>query len=1086
MDAERLKQIEEIYHAALSLSPSDREAFVRESCGTDEILRREVESLLAFEDEGFLDAPPGLVVAEMLAEQSFQPDLAGAELGHYKIREPLGRGGMGEVFLAEDTRLGRRVAIKMLPENLSENSERMNRFIQEAKATSSLNHPNIITIHEIGEIGKTRFIVTELVEGETLRELINSPRHDLREILDLAIQTGSALSAAHSAGIIHRDIKPENVMLRRDGFVKVLDFGLAKLVDTSSISEEDRTLVYSNPGVIRGTAAYMSPEQARGLKVDNRTDIWSFGVLLYELLTKRLPFPGETTTDQIVSIIQKEPPALTKISFDIPGDIEFIVGKMLRKNLEERYQSLTSVLADLRRVKQRLEFEEVERSFSPENSEAADITQPAQENVLKPSFSAAASTTSENLPPNNLSAKITRLVGREKEMTEIHDLLRRPELSLVTITGIGGTGKTRLAQAVAQDMLNDYPDGVYFIDLSAINRTELVLPIIAQTLGVREENNRSLKEILREYLLKKRMLIVLDNFEQITDAALDIGEILKLTTDLKILVTSRVRLQLHSEHEFTLQPLGIPVGQDLNLKDFREFPAIELFVRRAQSAKSNFQLTEDNAPTIAEICRRLDGLPLAIELAAVRIKLLTPQAILNRLSSSLKLLTGGARDLPERQRNMRAAISWSYDLLEPEEKKLLNRLAVFAGGFTLDAAEAVANAEADTGSDLLNAVASLVDKSLLSQREQSDGEPRLRMLVVVKEFALEMLQDSGEAERIKRLHAEFYANLSAAIEPELSGADVPQWMEVLEREHDNLRTALDWSLENEPEQALRITGAIIRFWTRRGHLAEAGRWIKQAIERNGTEADPSLLARAYYSIGFLSRMQGDFAAAEVLTMESLRLSREVGEAKAISNALGSLGSTKLQLGDLPAAKTFTEESLMLAREINYKFQISINVNRLGEIARQQEDYESARRYYEEAYTTVKQDSVRTTLPFFTANLSSVACLLNDFEAARMYALESLDLSEELGDKENIGSALDRFAALAVNTGEMEKAALLWGAAHSIHKTLGFKANEVDRKFNDTHIEKARAALGAPAFDAAFNDGQLMHLKKAAALAREKA
>jgi predicted ATPase len=518
------------------------------------------------------------------------------------------------------------------------------------------------------------------------------------------------------------------------------------------------------------------------------------------------------------------------------------------------------------------------------------------------------------------------------------------------------------------------------------------------------------------------------------------------------------------------------------LSELQENPAVALFVERAQAVKPAFALTEDNAQAIAEICRRLDSLPLAIELAAVRVKLLAPQAILTRLSNSLKLLTGGARDLPERQQTMRGAIQWSYDLLEAEEKLLLNRLAVFAGGMTLDTAEAVANAKADLSVDLLDGISSLVDKSLLSQREMADGEPRFRMLEVVREFALEALAASGASGEIKRLHAEFYAQMAEAAEPELLAGKEAQWFETLEQEHDNLRFALEWSLGREPETALRIVGAIYIFWSRRGYLSEGGKWMRAALERNGEEADATLRAKAYSGIGNLSRMQGDLEAAELFFQESLRLAREIDDKYLISRSLGGLGIVRFQQGDLIQAKALTEEALAIARELNDGIQISNKLNSLGEIARLQEDYETARKFYEEALTIAKKESAKTAISISTLNLASVACFQGDYNAALSYALEGLKISEELGDKILTGNALEIFAALAAAAGEMEKAARLFGAAQAIYDAIGYKSEKADQIFFDRYTEEARAAMDDEALEAAFGEGKAMRLKKAIALA----
>ena len=1089
MTPEQWEKINEIYHAALELEPANRKVFLDEQCGQDEALRSEIESLLlAGEQAGSFIAEHVIKDVALLLES--ETSLIGKLFGSYKIIHKIGTGGMGEVYLAQDGRLNRPVAIKTLPRYLSNHPDYLGRFENEAQTISALNHPNILTIYEVGEAEGIRFIATEYVAGETLRKRLLRKELRLNETLEIAVQIASALSAAHEKGIVHRDIKPENVMIREDGYVKVLDFGLAKLIEPKLIGAEDKTLLQSSPGVIKGTIAYMSPEQAHGLEMDNRTDIWSFGVLLYELLAQRTPFSGDTATELIISIIQKEPPALQLVAPDLPDELYFIVGKMLRKKADERYQNIKDALFELRRLKQRLDYEEVERKLSPEDSKIRLERMKKDTEVLT---SASIETgesdsinTSENKPPNNLSAELSTLIGRENELEEIENLLRQPEVRLLTITGIGGTGKTRLARAIARRSLSEFTDGVYFISLSAIENPELVVPVIAQTLGIREEAGKSLKEQLCENLRERRLLLVLDNFEQITEAATQIGELLSGSANLKILVTSLARLQLRFEHEFTLQPLKIPVVENLSPKELSKFPAIELFVERAKAVKSGFALTEENARAIAEICRRLDGLPLAIELAAVRVKLLSTQAILTRLSNSLKLLTGGARDLPERQQTMRAAIAWSFDLLEEEERKLMNRLAVFAGGFTLEGAGAIATEDEDLSVELLDALASLVDKSLLSQREQADGEPRFRMLEVVREFALEELEASGEANEIKRRHAEFYAQLSEIAEPELRSANVAQWLEILEQEHDNLRLAMEWGLENEPELALRIVGAIRSFLVRRGYLSEGRKWMRAALEKNGENADPKLQVKAYFGLGTLSRFLGDFEAAVLSDEESLRLAREIGDKYWISISLGDLGLVKFMQGDLALGKDLMHESLKIARELNDRRIISIRLTSLGEIAREQKDYQSAREFYEEALAIAREESSNYLIAVYTFNLASVACLLGDYKFALENALESLKVSEELEDKISIADALNIFAALAVVAGKIQKAAQLWGAAQSIHDATGFKLEKVDQEFNERYFSQARAAIGDEIFESAFKEGQLMRLKKAIALAQESA
>jgi predicted ATPase/serine/threonine protein kinase len=756
----------------------------------------------------------------LLSTKSCRPALnmsldAGIRLGHYQIISPLGAGGMGEVYLAEDEKLGRLVALKILPAFVL-SKERLHRFKQEARAASSLNHPNIITIYEIDEDDGTHFLVTEFIEGVTLRTLMHARQIDLSETVNIALQITSALSSAHASGIIHRDIKPENVMIRADHLVKVLDFGLAKLTEAYLTDTSDPTLIKTNLGIVKGTIAYMSPEQARGLEVDERTDVWSLGCLLYEMLARRRAFAGDSATDMLISIIQDEPQPLQTYMPEVPAELTRVIARMMRKRREERYQSITEVRADLRRFSQISNFGE----------------EPIGASMLEASRNETATVLSQNPSPNNLPDELTPFVGRLEEMQAIEEMLRRADVRLVTLTGCCGTGKTRLAQMLARRMLREFSDGVFFVDLGLLADVELVASAIAQPLGVHESGGVPVTERLKEFLKEKLLLIVLDNFEQLMGAASLVKELLSAAPALKMLVTSRVPLHLGAEHEFSVPPLKLPSTEQLPSTDgLMQCESVALFVSRAQAAKPSFTLTERNAPAVAEICMRLDGLPLAIELAAPRVKLLSPQSILKRLQNRLKLLTGGARDLPARQRTMRAAISWSYELLEEDERKLLNRLSVFAGGCTLDAAEKVCAANRDLQIDMLDRIAALVDKSLLIQQEQGDGETRFRMLEVVRAYALEELEATGEAEMMRKLHAGYYLALAEEAERALLG-ERAAWLNRLEAEHDNLLAALYWSTRHDTETALRLTASLQEFWLIRGHLTEGRKWSETVLERS--------------------------------------------------------------------------------------------------------------------------------------------------------------------------------------------------------------------------------------------------------------
>ena len=848
-----------------------------------------------------------------------------------------------------------------------------------------------------------------------------------------------------------------------------------------------------------GTVNYMSPEQAQGKQVNHRTDLWSLGVCLYEMLSGRLPFSGKTINHTLVAIMETKPLPLSQINRFVPVELEHIITKLLAKEPKHRYQTANNLLADLRELQKRIETEP--HQAETKLFKATKIKQFSEEKTIEKSVREI---TSDIAAPNNLSGQFSPLIGREKEISEITNLLKGDSIRLLTLTGIGGTGKTRLAYKIAAEMLSEFVDGVFFIALAAVRNAEFVASEIAQPLGVKESGGKSLLETLKDFLREKQILLVIDNFEQILSAAPVLNELLANAPRVQMLVTSRALLHLRVEREFIVPPLDVPSDiPELSADDLLQYESVKLFTERAQAVKSNLAATKKNLQIIAEICSRLDGLPLAIELAAARVKILSPSAILARLENSLKLLTGGSQDLPAHQQTMRGAIEWSFDLLEADEKILFRRLAVFTGGFTIEAAESVVlrplsvvdeeNTENNKQRtmdnerrtiDVLDGITSLVDKSLLVQKEQADGESRFRLLEVVREYALEILESGGESDLMKKNHAAFFLALAKEAEPHFFDEQGTNWLNRLEEEHDNLRAALAWSASSDAETAINLAAAIRTFWILHNHLTEGRKWLETALERSD-DAPSALRFKLLHGLGQAAMYQGDTETARKMYEESLAVSKAAGDKRQIALSNRGLGALAKQQGDFTTARKFIEEGLKISRELNDKFGIAVSLNNLGDLARMEGDYAAARPLFEESLAISRQLGNKEGICGIYNNLAAITFGEDDFAAAHLHYAEALAMAQELGDKITVSYSLDGFAALAVKSGDTKRAAQIAGAAEHLRESLGFDTEPAERRFRDAYLVELQTVLDKENFAVFYEQGRTLSLKKAVALALQK-
>lgn len=998
----------------------------------------------------------------------------GQTFSRYKILSSLGVGGMGEVYLAEDTLLRRKAALKFLADDLRGDNDHLERFLREARAASSLNHPNICTIYEINNSDSAPFIAMEYIEGETVADMVRRRRRTVRQTLDIAIQVVEAMADAHANGIIHRDLKPANIIINPRGHVKILDFGLAKRLEAEG---ENSGQFLTQAGVILGTASYMSPEQARGLEVDPRTDIWSIGVCIYEMLTRMQPFTGETSSDTLAAVLTRDPKPPSHFYREIPAELDSIVMKAIRRPLDERYRSADVLASDLRSLRDRL-------TAGGQFSSAAETEREADDETL--AFDSA--TTEFALPkltddaarPNNLSQSFHPIIGREREIDEIIEMLRGDDVRLVTLTGIGGTGKTSLAQTVARNALPHFANGVFFIELASVSRPELVVATIAQPLGVKDEGGKPIIEQLKEKIGDGEMLLVLDNFEQVVEAAPQIAELLESCSGLKILVTSRLLLRLRHENEFVVQPLTAPEeAPGVSFEEISDNPSVRLFTERAKSAKPSFRLTDENARDVAAICARLEGLPLAIELAAARIRILSPAEILAKLANRLTLLTGGPRDLPERQQTMSAAVEWSYDLLTDDEKALFRRLAVFAGGFRLAAAQFIATGrEADSLSNkALNTVTSLVDHSLLLQKDLPNGESRFRILEVVRDFALAKLSEAGEDAPVRKEHTAYYVLLAEEAEPFIQAAQSAEWLDRLEEEHDNIRAAMAWALENDTPLAFRLAAAVRNFWILHSHLSEGYSWLKAALEAD-EEPPISLRFKLMNGLGLAARFRGDYETARHAYEKGYAAGIEAGDKKGTAIAGRGLGLVAMQQGDFEASRIYFESGLAISRELDDKFGIAITLSFLGDVCRTENEYAAAQPLYQESVELFREIDNKSALCDALNNLGAAYAAVGDTEKSEPAFREALETARTLGNKITISHSIDGFAALAASRGSDEHAVMLAGAAESVRESIGYKIEPAERAFRERYLDPVRSRFPKDKFDESTAVGKAMTIDAA--------
>ncbi len=963
----------------------------------------------------------------------------------YRVDSLIAQGMMGPLYRGFDEELQRPVAIKVFkPELLGEHPTLLERFLRESEALRQLDHPNIVDWLNVVEQDGTYYLIMEFVEGGSLHDLLQEqPQLPVERVLEIGLDLADALTRAHRLGIVHRDLKPQNVLLSKDGTPRLSDFGVAHYLQRTTLSQ---------PGGFAGTLAYIGPEAFQGQEADEQTDIWSFGVMLYEMLAGRLPFESDHIDGLIYAILNEPPLPLDHLRPDLPPDLVHLIELMLVKERGARIPSIRLVGAALEAIKK---------------GKPAELF-----TVPEPGFR------------RSLPDWPTPFIGRERELVEVCGLLKEPGCRLVTLTGPGGVGKTRLALQVARSLQGHYQSRIYFVDLVPILNPDLVAGRIARTLGKKEGPSQSLVDTIKDSLHDQHCLLLLDNFEQVSAAAPLISQLVAALPSLNVLVTSREILNLYGEQEYPVAPLPVP---DLTepRAGLSENESIALFVRRAQLSNPNFRLTEENARDVAEICIQLDGLPLAIELAAARTKTFTPKYLLSLLDSSLEELAAGSRDLAARHQTLRATIDWSYDLLQAEEKKLFSRMSVFHGGCSLDALRAVCQPGLDM--NIFNGVESLLNKSLLQRTDGPDKTPRFFFLKTIHQYAYEQFVEGGEANSIQQQHTAYFAELVELAEPELRGPDQEEWSARLRMEHDNLRAALTWAIDGgDYESGLRLVGALSEFWYYEGPISEGEMWMRRALALLESEQiPPRIRVKVLNGAGMLAFVTGDHLNGKRWNQQALAIARQEEDKASWAWALFWLSAhATVQADSYREGITYIEKALNLFRETGDQAGLAWGYNQLGELNRLVSDLERAKEAYESSLIICRQSRNKRREAIALLNLSYVDQRQGNYQRAQTNCLDGMAILDELKLEYHSAIALSMLAGPLAAQGLAEQAATILGASEGIFQRMAVTLQPADRVEIDNYTAKIREMLEPEAFDKAWQKGRSLSTTQALAYAFE--
>jgi predicted ATPase len=967
--------------------------------------------------------------------------------------EEIGRGGFGIVFRCRQAALGREVAVKVLTAELDQNRER---FLREQRAMGVLTgHPNIVGVLHVGETesGYPYLVMQYHRPGSLDARIHKLGALPPDEVLRLGVRLAGALETAHRAGILHRDVKPANILYTDFGEPALSDFGIAHITGGFKTAT----------GVFTGSPAFTAPEILSGDPPSQASDVYGLGATLFAALTGHAAFErrsGEQVIAQFLRIASESAPDLRERG--VPDDVAAIVDMAMARDPDDR-PSVVELCAEIQRVQAVHGFPVDEMALRSESQADRPTRQATRAGV-----------TGRTL--GNIPLELTSFVGRRSELSEVKKALSAARL--VTLTGIGGVGKTRLALRIAGEVRTDFRDGVWFVELGELRDESMLVDVVTATLGVRDQSARPSLEVLIEFLSSRQLLLVLDNCEQVVDAAAKLAEtLLRACPEIRILATSREALGIVGETVEPLSPLPCPETYSEPTPLGSGNDAVALFAERAAAAVPGFELTTENAVTIAQICSRLDGLPLAIELAAARLRAMSPEQILDRLSDRFTLLTRGSRRAPTRQQTLAWSIGWSYDLCTPDEQQLWGRLSVFSGSFELQAAEAVCGFDM-AAEDILDLVSYLVDKSILL-RTEAQGVVRLRLLDTVRDYGRERLEQTGEYPQLRRRHCDWYRQLAHDAEAGWFSARQVQWLDRIRRELPNLREALDFSIVEGGQDALDFAADLHQFWFLRGPFNEARRWLDRALAAAPNEPTTAR-ARAIYAACMIASTQGDIPAATALVAEGRALVQQTDDPVARAAVAIGDGFTALATGQLDHACACLQDA------IDERIGPTMRGGALVILGWAQElrgESATAMASYETALALSETHGESMYRMLALVSMGGAKWRHGESGHAIRLVRQSLELARLVNDRRTAAYCLETLAWIAGGANSPRTAAVMLGAAAGLANAVGSTSVPFAHLVihHDECESRARLALGTDEFDVARQEGSSLNFNDATQL-----